>query len=291
MIMSRKRTILLLLLCLHGAGYSQTTGVTESQEVYKRIDTTALSVDVFTPAGSSTSPRQAIVFFHGGGWAFGNAGEFHGACRRYAEKGFVTFSFEYRLSVNADESWPNPNVTPVECVKDARSAVRWVRENAKRLNINPDMIAVGGQSVGGQLTLMTALGDTINEASDNLAISPRPTVMLLYSSTVNTIEAWCDLMLGEKRHMIWAISPRHNIRPGMPPAIEFHGLDDTTVHFWTVNAFKRATEDQGNEFEVVTYEGRKHYLGEGNEKYSTLFDEEIMERTDQFLAKHGFVVR
>jgi acetyl esterase len=149
MIMSRKLTIVLLLLCLHCTGYAQSTGVSESQEVYKRIDTTALSVDVFTPAGSSTSPRQAIVFFHGGGWAFGNAGEFHGACRRYAEKGFVTFSFEYRLSVNADESWPNPNITPVECVKDARSAVRWVRENAKRLNINSDMIAVGGQSVGG----------------------------------------------------------------------------------------------------------------------------------------------
>ncbi|CAD5277013.1 conserved exported hypothetical protein [Imperialibacter sp. EC-SDR9] len=291
MIMSRKLNILFLLLCLHCTGYSQPAGVTEKQEVFKRIDATALTVDIFTPDGASSSPRQAIIFFHGGGWAFGHPKEFHGACRRYAEKGFVTFSFEYRLSINADESWPNPNITPVECVKDARSAVRWVRENAKRLNINPDMIAVGGQSVGGQLTLMTALADTINEASDNLAISPRPTLMLLYSSTVNTMEAWCDLMLGEKRHMIWAISPRHNIRPGMPPAIEFHGLDDTTVDFWTVNMFKRETEAQGNEFEVVTYEGRKHYLGEGNEKYSTLFDEEIMERTDQFLEKHGFVVR
>ena len=264
------------------SSYSHTT------QVYKVIDTLELTIDVFEPDTDEKS-RNAIIFFHGGGWVFGHAGEFHGACKRYAEKGFVTFSVEYQLSINDDESYPHPNITPYECVLDTRSAVRWVRKNAERFNINPDMIAVGGQSVGGQLTLMTALADSINEETDDLSVDPTPNLMLLYSSTVNTMEAWCDRIFGEGDPRIWEISPHHNVRSGMPPAIEFHGLDDNIVKFWTVRQFEKKTKSYGNEFEVVTYEGRGHYLGEGNEKYSRLFDEEIMERTDEFLAKYNFM--
>ncbi len=268
---------------------AQVYSVDQKQEIYKIIDTTRLFVDIFVPDKRSDAPRNAIVFFHGGGWVFGHPGEFHGACKRYAEKGFVTFSFEYRLSMKPDGTYPHPEITPVECVKDTRSAMRWVRQNARRFNINPDMIAVGGQSVGGQLTLMTELGDDINEDTDDLSISPRPNLMLLYSSTVNTMEAWCDMILGDKRKMIWDISPHHNIRAGMPPAIEFHGRDDHTVKLYTVRLYEQKTKEYGNIFEVVTYEGRQHYLGEGNEKYSRLFDEEILERTDKFLVKYGFM--
>jgi len=42
-------------------------------------------------------------------------------------KGFVTFSFQYRLSGNEDGSYPHPDITPVESTKDARSAIRWSR--------------------------------------------------------------------------------------------------------------------------------------------------------------------
>jgi acetyl esterase len=48
-------------------------------------------------------------------------------------------------------------------------------------------------------------------------------------------------------------------------------------------------DEFGNRFEVVSYPGRKHYLGVGNEKYATYFDEEIMERTDAFLRELGFM--
>ena len=287
---SYQRAILSLFLILIGLPViSQTDTVIQTRKIYKTIDSTSLYVDQFQSSEQSAAEKPAIIFFHGGGWAFGDPSEFHGACKRYAALGFVTFSFQYRLSIDENGKAPHPDITPVECVKDARSAVRWVRENHKTLRINPDKIVVGGQSVGGQLTLMSYLADSINEETDNLNISSQPNLMLLYSSTVNTIEAWCDLMLGDKRKMIWDISPRHNIRKGMPPAIHFHGLDDHIVKFWTVGFFKREMEKLGNEYQVVTYEGRSHYLGEGNKKYARLFDEEIMETTDDFLIKHGYL--
>ena len=231
----------------------------------------------------------AIAFFHGGGWVFGSPSEFHGACRRYAEKGFVACSFQYRLSRHEDGTYPRSGVTPVESVKDARSALRWLRRSAGELGIDPTKIAAGGQSAGGQLALSTALMDGINEETDPLDVSPAPNALLLYASNVNTVEAWVDWLLGERRGEIWSISPYHNLRPGMPPCIAFHGRDDGTVPLYVHEFFQRRTKELGNEHRLVLYEGRGHLLSPGNTCYAGYFDEEIMERTDEFLRELGFM--
>lgn len=268
--------------------------IIQEQKIYKQVAGHELVVDVFYNQETMTNnSNPAIAFFHGGGWAFGSPSEFHGACKRYAEKGFITFSFQYRLSIDENGKTPHPDITPVECVKDARSAIRWLRENAGTLKIDPEKIVVGGQSVGGQLTLSTALANEVNESTDDLTISPVPNAMLLYSGTVNPVAPWCDYLMQDKRTQIWTISPYHNLRENLPPAIAFHGKADDVVDFWTVAFFQRETEKLGNYFELVTYEGRKHYLGANDEKgktvYSRLMDEEILERTDDFLVKFDFM--
>ncbi len=116
--------------------------------------------------------KPAIAFFHGGGWSSGSPSEFHEACERYARKGFIAFSFQYRLSRTKDGAVPHPDITPVECVKDVRSAIRWIRINASEFGIDPEKIVAIGQSAGGQLALSTALIDDVNEASDNFEFSP-----------------------------------------------------------------------------------------------------------------------
>ena len=269
---------------------SQDASLVQETRIYKTIQGQDLSVDLFyTEQAIESGANPAIAFFHGGGWVFGSPSEFHEACKRFARKGFVTFSFAYRLSIQDDRSYPHPDITPVESVKDARSAMRWLKENAGELKIDPDHIIASGQSAGGQLALSTALIDTINEASDHLEIDPSPCALLLYSSNVNTMEAWVDRILGERRKEVWSISPYHNLKAGVPPAIEFHGKDDAMVPFWIVKHFKQRTDELGNHFELVSLEGRGHYLAEGNEKYASYFDEAIMERTDQFLEEQGLM--
>jgi len=268
---------------------AQDNSVIHEKKIYKTIDGMKLEADMFYTAETMDKKlNPAIAFFHGGGWAYGSPSEFHNACKRFAKKGFITFSFQYRLSINEDGTVPHPDITLVECVKDARSAIRWVRENATSFNIDPDKIVVGGQSAGGQLALSTTLIDNVNEESDNLTISPVPNALLLYASSVNTMEAWADRLMGDRRKEIWSISPFHNLKAGLPPAIAFHGTEDCMVPYWVVNHFKEKTTLLGNHFELITYEGRKHYLAEGNEEYATYFDEEIMERTDEFLERFGF---
>ena len=286
----RPSRYLYLVLCLLLSIYAtaQSNSIRHEVQIYKHVDTTNLAVDIFYDS-STVTVKPAILFFHGGGWVFGDRSEFHETCKRYAAKGFVTFSFQYRLSKNSDGSYPHPSITPVESVKDARSAVRWVRANADLLKIDPSKIIVSGQSAGGQLALCTELADSINESSDDLTIRPAPDALILFSSNVNTMEAWVDLLLGERRKEIWSISPYHLARKSLPPIIDFHGEEDCMVLPYIVGLFRQRMNQLGNHYELINYPGRQHYLGEGNEKYARYFDDEILERTDEFLQRFGFM--
>ena len=255
------------------------------QEVYKTVDTFKLKTDVFyTSQSFSKENNTAIVFFHGGGWAYGTPDEFFTTCERYAKMGIVTFSVDYRLSIDNGVT-PSKTISPIECIMDARSAMRWVRANAARFHIDPDKIVAAGQSAGGHLALSTAMIDEYNEKTDDSGISCRPNAILLFSACVNTVEGWCDRLLADRRTKIWSISPAHNIKAGLPPMIEFHGIDDEQVPKWTVQFFEGDMKKAGNYFEQHMYEGRKHYLGDGDPKYSRYYDDEILKIADDFLRK------
>lgn len=266
-----------------------TDQVIHRTEVYKTVDTFRLKIDIFYTSGTvNKAGNTAIVFFHGGGWAYGTAGEFFSTCERYARMGIVTFSVEYRLSIDNGVT-PSKTISPIECIMDARSAMRWVRENADRLHIDRNKIVAAGQSAGGHLALATAMIDEYNEKSDNPGVSCRPDAVLLFSACVNAVEGWCDRLLADRRTKIWSISPAHNVRPGLPPMIEFHGIDDEQVPKWTVQFFAGDMKTAGNYFEQHMYEGLKHYLGDGNPKYSRYYDDEILKLADEFLRKFNLL--
>ncbi|MBK7711775.1 MAG: alpha/beta hydrolase fold domain-containing protein [Bacteroidales bacterium] len=189
--------------------------ITHIREIYKSVDTFRLKADIFYSNQSLTKENNtAIVFFHGGGWAFGTPDEFFTTCERYAKMGIVTFSIEYRLSVENGVT-PHKTISPIECVIDAKSAIRWVRENARKFHIDSPKIIAAGQSAGGHLALCTAMIHNYNEISDNMAISCRPDAILLFSSCINAVEGWCDRLLADRRDKIWSISPAHNIKKGV----------------------------------------------------------------------------
>jgi acetyl esterase len=216
--------------------------------------------------------------------AFGTPSEFFSTCERYARMGIVTFSVDYRLSIENGVT-PHKTISPIESLMDAKSAIRWVRENAGKFHVDKNKIVAAGQSAGGHLALSTAMIDDYNEKSDDLSVSSCPNAILLFSACVNTVEAWCDRLLADRRNKIWSISPAHHIRKGLPPMIEFHGTDDEQVPKWTVEFFESAMKNEGNYFELHVYEGRKHYLGDGNSKYSRYYDDEILKVADDFLRK------
>ena len=131
--------------------------------------------------------------------------------------------------------------------------------------------------------------DQLNEATDDLAVSARPDAIVVYSSNYNSMEAWIDMIFGPRRTEIWSVSPHHNLKSGLPPALGFRGSADSMVLPYTVDMFAAKMRELGNPFDLVTLPGRNHYLGEGHPEYARYFDEEILEQTDGFLRRIGFM--
>ncbi len=101
---------------------------------------------VYTPVAPVAGPLAGIVYFHGGGWVFGNLDTHEGVCRMLAnESGCRVVSVDYRLA--PEHKFP-------AAIEDAYAATRWVAAHASALGIDPNRIAVGGDSAGGNLAIV-----------------------------------------------------------------------------------------------------------------------------------------
>jgi acetyl esterase/lipase len=133
--------------------------------VYKKIGDRALHLDVIYHKKKMKNGYPAVILIHGGGWRSGDRSQTIAIAKKIAESGYVTVAVEYRLSLEA--AYPAG-------LKDVRSAIRWMRENAKKYRINSSKIAAMGFSSGGQMAALlgTTNGDTTyNENSSDLKIS------------------------------------------------------------------------------------------------------------------------
>ena len=108
-----------------------------------------IPVRIYVPLGDAAGPRPGIVYYHGGGWTICGLDTHDGGCRRLAnETGAVVVSVDYRLA---------PEHKHPAAADDAYTALCWVSEHADDLGIDPDRIAVAGDSAGGNLAAVTAL--------------------------------------------------------------------------------------------------------------------------------------
>lgn len=128
------------------------TEVAEIKEViYQQRKDRTLHFDAFYVKEQKSNP--AVIMIHGGGWRSGNKNQMHLMAQEIAAKGYSCFAIEYRLSLEA--KYP-------EGVYDVKNAIKFIKNNARKFNVDPDKIAVLGCSSGGQ---MAALIGTTNENS------------------------------------------------------------------------------------------------------------------------------
>ena len=128
------------------------SNVTENSDVvYSQNKNRDLHLDAYFNKTKKRNP--AVIMIHGGGWKSGNKNQMQSLGMKIAAKGYSCFAVEYRLSLEA--KYP-------EGVFDVKNAIKFIKDNARKFNVDPDKVAVLGCSSGGQ---MAALIGTTNEDS------------------------------------------------------------------------------------------------------------------------------
>jgi acetyl esterase/lipase len=257
-------------------------------EVYKTTGDVKLNLYIFNPPGHKPSDRTpSVVFFFGGGWRSGTPGQFEQQCRYLASRGMVAMAADYRVS-------SRHQVKAVECVRDAKSAVRWIRKNAGRLGIDPERIAAGGGSAGGHLAAAAGTIDGFDEPGEDASVSSRPNAMVLFNPAMvlAPVGGFDSGKVAELKDRLGVepaeLSPYHHVKKGAPPTILFHGKADTTVPFMTASLFCEAMKKAGNRCELEGYEGETHgFFNFGRGGNQGFLD--TLRKTDIFLASLGYL--
>ncbi len=253
--------------------------ITTREIVYKTIGDVELKLYLYEPTAKAAHPRPAIVFFFGGGWVGGSPSQFFPQCEHLAQKGIVAISAEYRVR-NRHQT------TPFECVKDGKSAIRWVRAHAGELGVDPRRIAAAGGSAGGHVAACTATIPNLENEGEDLSISSIPNLLVLFNPVLDTSKLGYG---NDKLKDQWQrLSPASHVKPGICPTIIFHGIADKTVPIENPRRFDRLMYENGNHCELIQYEGQGHGFfnkGRGGDVY---YHRTLAEMSD-FLAGRGWL--
>jgi acetyl esterase len=271
--MQKKIFITLAFLC-----FTYLLGLTQDRFLYKKIDTTQLYLEVYSSVtNESTKQSPALVFFFGGGWNSGTMKQFEPQAKYFIQRGITCILVDYRVK-------ERQNSTPFESLKDAKSAIRYIRAHAKDLRIDPSKIIASGGSAGGHLAAATALITDYNETSDDLTISSIPDALVLFNPVFdNGPGGYGFERVGEAYK---SFSPLHNIKKGAPPTIVFLGDKDHLVPVETAKYYKQVMEKVKSRCDLFIYEGQGH--GFFNYKNFEYFKKTVVE-TDAFLQSLGYL--
>ncbi len=241
---------------------------------YKQVEGRRLQLHLFEPEGhKATDRRPVFLVIHGGGWTGGDARRFYPIADYFRRQGMLGISLEYRL-LNAAEK-----TTVFDCVKDGRSAVRFLRSHVNELGADPHRIVVAGGSAGGHVAAGTALFDNVNEDNEKIGVLCRPDVLVLYYPVIDTsADGYGQKKIGNR----WKeLSPVEHVRAGLPPTILFHGTADTVTPYAGAQQFHQRMQQADNHCRLISHPGGRH----GYFLFDLSLFEQAMQQTTQFLQE------
>lgn len=251
--------------------------------IYKKAAERELKLTIVNPPDwKAADQRPAMVFFHGGGWTGGAPTQFTQHSDYLATRGMVCIQVEYRL-IKKGDSGP-----PIDCVHDAKSAMRWVRSHAGELGIDPNRIGAGGGSAGGHLAAFVGMVEGLDDPADDLKISPKANALALFNPVFDNgpDQGWGHARVGERYK---EFSPAHNITSDDPPAVIFLGTQDKLIPVAVVERFKANMEKAGVRCEAKFYEGQGHgFFNPGKGGTDEFYHDTLLE-TDKFLTSLGWL--
>jgi len=162
----------------------------------------------------------------------------------FRDHGFIAITVDYRVK-------SRQGTTPMECIEDAKSAIRYVRAHAAELGIDPNRIVASGGSAGGHIAACTVL-DGGDAPGEDLTVSSKPNALALHNPVLGE---------GFGKDFFAAhpeFSPILNVKKGWPPTILSNGTKDNAALYQTAVKFTRLMAESGNTCELITVKDAGH---------------------------------
>lgn len=206
-----------------------------------------------------------VLCIHGGGFRAGNREGYNGLLIKFAERGYVAATMDYRLA---------PKYQYPAAVYDVKAAVRWLKANAAKYGIDPHRIGVTGDSAGGHLVQFLGVtadlkqfeGDegNLDQSSSVACVVNRygpSDFTKSYGKSVDAAEVlplWLGGNLETARAKHIESSPLNWVTPSAAPTLILHGTEDKYVAYEQGVWMRDRLQACGVEVEMLTLEGAGH---------------------------------
>ncbi len=222
---------------------------------YAQVNGASLRLDACLPSASVKTAAAIIV--HGGGWVRGDRRtDVEPLFEPLSQAGFAWFSISYRLATDVTQFGV--------AIDDVQSAIRYVKAHAEEYNIDPNRIALIGESAGGQLAAMAVLRGGADVAVKAMVAIYTPTdlVSLVKNSRYVSAQMQNAIKGSPWESFILAglsqLSPIENVRRDMPPILFIHGTSDMLVPFEQSQQMCDRMRKAGASCEIYPVEGAGH---------------------------------
>jgi len=187
--------------------------------IYKTSHGQPQQWEVFFPKDHDPAKAHApaVLLFHGGGWSGGTPVAFRYACDYFAKRGLVAATATYYMhSESEQKELGKGGKRKRVCVTDAVSAIRWFKQNALELGVDPKRIVVGGASAGGHIAMLATLNRGLDDPSDPKDFDTSVAGYLLFNPAFTTKGADQDDEVDVFAHL----------HPGIAPSLFMFGDQD-----------------------------------------------------------------
>ncbi len=222
---------------------------------YSRAAGESLRLDACVPNGKG--PFPAAILVHGGGWTGGDKSK--GVDPLFAPlsgAGIAWFSINYRHA---------PKYHFPASVEDVEAAIRWVKEHAAKLNVDPRRLALVGESAGGHLVVMAVV--RAKEDTRVAAVVPfyAPVDLVADSERRGGLSLSLRELFGrpseideQATQLLREASPINYVRPGLPPFLLLHGTADMSVPYNQSVQLQAKLKAAGVSSEIITIDDGVH---------------------------------
>jgi acetyl esterase/lipase len=243
--------------------------------IYKTSAGVERQMEIYFPPNhdAAKSKVPGLILFHGGGWSGGTLDQFRVACAYFASRGLVCATAEYHmLGKTGIDKLPKGESKKRVCVTDAKSAIRWFKQHADELGIDPTRIITGGGSAGGHISALATMNPGLNDPADPKNIN---------TSVVAYI--WFNPAFAPTDSQDSEIDVLTHLKADLPPAIAFFGDKDTWKEGWDT-AQEKWKSLGVKSIDLRIAPGQAHSFF-NKEPWRTV----TLIAADEFLVKHGLL--